>query len=36
MARIEIPKNPDELIVLAKGIVAKHKAQHGGHGGPNQ
>lgn len=26
MARIDVPKNPDELIALAKGILAKHTA----------
>lgn len=26
MARINVPTNPDDLITLAKGIVAKHKA----------
>ena len=26
MPRINVPSNPDELIALAKGIVAKHKA----------
>jgi hypothetical protein len=30
MARVVIPKNPDELIALAKNIVAKHTADGAG------